>query len=133
MNLDSELGHYEPSDAAEYLGTYLARGGSNRLELTLAPDGSLGGQFMVGGERLEVRGTPAAGRLQGILLDQQAEVVTVFRAWLIEGGLTLELDIPGGEPDFSEAEMLQFIRAKSPPQEGGSIAPQEADSSKAPR
>jgi hypothetical protein len=134
MSQSKVLGNLEPPDSPNYLGIYHTQGGSGRLELGLSPDGSLGGCFSLGDETLEVRGISSAPEgLYGVLLDPQAETLAVFRASLTEGGLTLELDIPGGEPDFSEAEMLQLIRAKSPPQEGGSIAPQEADSSKAPR
>lgn len=115
MNQPREAGNPQPPDSLEYLGIYQTPGGHNTLELKLDSDGSLGGYFSLGGETLEVRSIPGpAGRLHGMLMDNQAEAVTVFRACLVPGGITLELDIPAPQADFSEAETLHFIRVKAP-------------------
>lgn len=101
-------------EAPDYFGVYHTLASTNLLELRLNPGGSLGGSFVLGGERLEVQGNIGpAGAIHGVLLDERAEVVTVFRAWPVADGLTLELDVPSPQPDFSEAETLQFVRSKT--------------------
>ena len=100
-----------PPDPPEYVGLYQAPGSHNTLELRLNPGGSLGGHFLLGGETLEVRGMPGAAEgLYGELLDPHGDAVAVFRGRVSQDILTLELDIPGPQPDFSEAETLHLTR-----------------------
>ena len=105
----------ESPDPLPYLGNYRTPGSHNTLELRLNPGGSLGGHFSLGGESLEVRSIPGpAEGLYGILLDPQGDAVAIFRARISQDTLMLELDIPGPQPDFSEAETLEFVRVKAP-------------------